>query len=147
MPAKEGLFNDSAIEPTKSDGSNKEIDRLVEKLTDTLKLKARHKQTMFRSSPYWNDDNNKHCSGAENKRNESHSHRSTSPYRNNRNKPKATTKSGSPESMLMELDNLLREGTLIQEAVKRLHKYKHQKHVPKNPASPGNDFVYDEMDV
>ncbi|XP_074645314.1 uncharacterized protein LOC141901764 [Tubulanus polymorphus] len=133
MPIKKEELVFSELTPSTA---NAEIDNLVEKITETLRLKAKHKQRAF-------GQNN--CSSSNSSR-KSHSVHRTSPYSipckhhhhngirhsqdilNNssschchhprhHHKTDCGGKSSEPYELLQEL---LREGTLIKEAVNRL---------------------------
>jgi hypothetical protein len=91
----------------------KDIDNLVEKISETLRLKARQKQRVYRTSPYAIPYR---LSSKCQSRDHGNACNCCSPNLKCRMKPLKTSE--SPHDLLQ---SLLREGSLIKEAVGRLY--------------------------
>lgn len=136
MPIKEDLtiLRDSCN--TFPQYTANDMDILVEKLSHDLRLKARHKQQKYRSSPY---SISKQCCYCHNSLSKIGTHCSTPVCRNYGKSEELT----SPHKMLEEL---LKNGALIKEAVKRIELFKPRRPIRDSVESIPESVSSDEAD-
>ncbi|NP_001158499.1 GSK-3 binding protein FRAT1 [Saccoglossus kowalevskii] len=112
MPALEGQVIVRSTNVSSTSMGTTEIDELVKKLSETLRLKAKQKQRAHRASPYHSPC--KHC------RTGQVCHSKDCSYLRHTHSKRIKKKTGDNDAHKL-LEQLLRQGNLIKEAVGRLN--------------------------